>query len=67
MHRNCIFELVSIDSVSLPTFTKMTNGGDTPILEELEDPPCLKLKGQMLLLHDGGEDGSQMVFLCAPV
>lgn len=42
------------------------SGGNTPVGEENDEAPYLKLKGQMLLLHTG-EDGNYIIFLCAPV
>ena len=56
-HSNCVFELVSTESVAkvdIPT---------TPDLEPPAPPPKLKLKGEMLLL----KEAQSIAFLCSPV
>ena len=61
MHTNCIFELLSIDTVTRPQQLGM--GKSSPSMNYTEAAPNLKLKGQMMLMNSE----ERMLFLCSPV
>ena len=57
MHTNCMFEVVSVDPVN-----RVVQPGQDREMEFTSPPPCLRLKGQMLILYDA----VSAFFLCSP-